>query len=142
MGASATVVGSIANARFQAKREATSWQRERKQTAYYSATRALLRVRNRRRRMAESLWSQVPKDELPTFLDDLVDAQHGLSMLLVACGEDQRPKVRDAVEEFDKLVDAMLAKPPPAGERLVEVSTGVDEVWNIILAAEREDLGG
>jgi hypothetical protein len=142
LGASATVLGSVVNARFQAKRDTSSWQRERKQTAYYSATRALLRIRNRRRRMAESFWSQVPRGELPTFLDDLVDAQHGLSMLLVACGEAQRLKVRDAVEQFDRLVDAMLANPPPAGQRLVEISTGVDDVWNIVLAAERADLGG
>jgi hypothetical protein len=74
------------------------------------ATRALLRARNRRRRMAEAGYSEVAKEELPTFLDDLVDAQHGLWMLLVACGESQRKKLRSAAEKFDKLVDKMLSK--------------------------------
>lgn len=61
-------------------------------------------------------------------------------MLLVARGELQREELGKAIEEFDRLVDAMLAKAPPAEERLVDVSTEVDEVWNTVLAAQRGDI--
>jgi hypothetical protein len=139
LGASATLGVSVLNGRTQFRREATSWRRERRQAAYDSATLALLRVRNRRRRMAATQWATIPPEDLPTYLNDLVDAQHGLWMLLVACGEDQRETLRRAVEEFDELVDEMLAKSPP--NDLVGVWSRVDEVWNTVLGAQGKDVG-
>ena len=88
--------------------------------------------------MASGSYSEIPRAELETFLDDLVNAQHGLWMLLVACGERQRTTLRSAVHDFDKLADTMLTKPPPAPEG---VAAGVDGVWNAVLAAQNEDLG-
>lgn len=140
LGAGATLIVSVVNARFQARREATAWERERKQAAYYGATRALLRVRNRRRRLANSPWSDIPKEELLAHLDDVVDAQHGLSMLLVVCGEQQRAALRGAVESYDRLVDDMLDR-EKARARRQEISTGVDNVWSNVLDAERADIG-
>ena len=139
LGATGAVVGQAVAARFQANREATSWRRDQKQGAYDTATLALLRVRNRRRRMVASQWATIPPEELPTYVDNLVDAQHRLWMLLVACGEDQRETLRTAVKKFDELVDEMLAKPPPAD--LVGTFRRVDEVWDIVLTAQGQDVG-
>ena len=142
LGASATLVVSILNARFQAKRDATAWERDSRRDAYYSATRPLLRVRNRRRRMAEAdpRYAEIPKEELSKFLDDLDEAQHGLSMLAVVCGEGQRERLDAAIKRFDKLADEMRKKPPPALDRLRSLAAEIDEVWNVVLAAESHDV--
>jgi hypothetical protein len=139
LGASATLVVSILNSHFQAKREVTSWRREQKQAAYDSTTLALLRVRNRRRRMAASGWTTIDPGELPQYVNDVVDAQHGLWMLLAACGSDQREALHGVAEKFDDLVDDMLGKPPP--KDLEGTLRRVDEVWDIVREAHRQDVG-
>jgi hypothetical protein len=140
LGASATLVGSFVTARSAAGREAVSWERERKQAAYSNAIRALLRVRNRRSRMAA--WGEplIAKEELGTFFDDLVDAQHWLSMLLSACGERQRTTLGDASASLNSLVDEMLTA-PPAGPRLHVVSEQLHEIWTTVVTAARDDIG-
>jgi len=139
LGGTATLVVSILNARFQAKRDATSWERENKRNAYLSATRPLLRVRGRRKRMAARLVAELPPDELTTHLDDLDEAQHGLSLLAVFCGEDQRSAVDEAIERFDELADQIREKPPV--KDLEPLSAGVHAVWVAVVAAERHDIG-
>jgi hypothetical protein len=138
LGGGATLLVSILNARFQTKRDATLWERENKRDAYYSATRPLLRVRSRRKRMVKR-YADLPPDELAKHLDDLDEAQHGLSMLAVFCGEDQRTAVDQAIEQFDDLADEIRDKPPVG--KLASVSKRVHQVWKDVIAAERKDIG-
>ncbi len=82
----------------------------------------------------------IAKEELSTFFDDLVDAQHWMSMLLVACGSRQRAALSESNSKIDHLVREMLTR-PPAGERLRAVSEQIDESWNTVVTAARDDIG-
>jgi hypothetical protein len=140
LGGSVTLVVSILNAKFQAKRDTTSWERENKRNAYLSATGPLLRVRSRRKRMAARCVDELPAgDELTKHLNDVDEAQHGLSLLAVYCGEDQRTAVEKAIKQFDDLADEIREK--PGVERLNSLSDGIHEVWVAVVAAERNDIG-
>jgi len=138
-GAGATLGVSILNARFQGKREARSWERENKRDAYYNATRPLLRVRNLRKRMAARGDNQLADPLLTKHLDDVDEAQHGLSTLAVVCGQEQRTALEKAIEDFDKLADEIRDK--ARLERLEPLSREVDAVWRAVVAAERNDVG-
>jgi hypothetical protein len=68
-----TLLGQSLNAHHNA--------RARKQDSYQRASRALLRVRNTRKRMLIRHERQLDRDkELQPYLQDLVEAQHALSM--------------------------------------------------------------
>jgi hypothetical protein len=140
LGAGATLVVSIVTARSQAGREAVSWQRQRKQAAYDSTIRALIRVRNRRARMAEAREGLIAKEELPTALSDLVDAQVGFSMLRIDCGARQREMLDKASEKLDGLVGKLLNKPRPDID-LDRIAKDVGEIYKTVVDAARDDIG-
>ena len=135
LGASATVIGTIVTARLQAGREA----RERKQEAYSSAIDALIRIRMRRRGLAESGYAEIKASELPAFIDDLVAAQRWLSMLVVACGASQRKQLNEAKSMFEELAIEMATR-KPTGDRLRIVADQVDEVWMAVNIAVASDI--
>lgn len=138
LGASATFGVSFVTTRSQARHEAASWRRDRKQTAYSSAIRALLRVHNRRSTMSAKGEPLVAKEDLGTFLDDLVDAQHWIAMLLIACEDPQRRSLEDARGSLDGLVDEMLYA-PPTGARLRSVPDQLNEILSTVVTTARND---
>jgi hypothetical protein len=89
--------------------------------------------------MAARKDNQLDGAELTKHLDDLDEAQHGLSTLAVVCGEEQRTALEKAIEYFDKLADEIRDKAKL--ERLEPLSGEVDAVWRAVIAAERHDIG-
>jgi hypothetical protein len=137
LGIGATLLGSTLNARHNAALR----ERERKQDAYYGASRALLRVRNRRKRMLIRGYRQLDKDkELQPFLDDLVEAQHGLSVVLLVCGAKQETTLKTAIDEFDKLVDELILPPDDQEITLEEAFEKVEEARTTLRTAQVDDL--
>jgi hypothetical protein len=98
---------------------------ERSQNAYDRARQALLRVHNRRKRMR---YRELEAMELQVFLNDLFDAQHALSMVLVACREEQKDTLRKAIHEFDKLVDDLIRRP---SEQETKPEKALEELGNV-----------
>ena len=90
--------------------------------------------------MASSGEPLIAKEELASFFDDLVDAQHSLSMLLIACGKPQRAMLGEASTKLDRLVREMLTA-PPVGGRLRAVSEQIDEMWDSVTTSARDDIG-
>jgi hypothetical protein len=142
VGGAASYLGARTGAniaRIKARQDAMQWQLDRKQNAYFSASRALLRVSNRRKRMD---YPELQKEELPQYLDDLVEAQHGLSMVLTVCGEKQKDQLNEAIDVFDKLVDKLLLPPGHQGISLDEAVEEVQNVRDTVRAAQEADLTG
>ena len=137
VGAAATLLGSVYNAH----RNASLSQRERKEDAYERARHALLRVRNRRKRMLIRRYRELDKEiELQLFLQELVDAQHGLSMVLDVCGEEQKETLAKAGLDFDALVDDLIRPPAEQKTSLDKALAEVENVQETIRKAQQKDL--
>jgi hypothetical protein len=147
VGGAASFFGTRAGARIQAEQariranqDATQWQLDRKQNAYHSTSRALLRVLNRRKRMA---YPQLASEELPHYLEDLVEAQHGLSMVLTVCGDKHKDSLQVAIGDFDELVNQLLPPPPDRGPPRISLEEAVERIEHVrdaVLQAQKEDL--
>jgi hypothetical protein len=87
--------------------------------------------------------------ELQLFLQELVDAQHGLSMVRDVCGTEQKEHVETAVHEFDAVVDRLIRPPrkrPPnepneqKQHRLATAVADVEALLKCIEKAQNDDL--
>jgi hypothetical protein len=74
--------------------------------------------------MADLSEQLVAKEELVTYFDDLVDAQHWLSMLLIACGSRQRATLDKVRTSCERLARKMITE-PPAGTESVPVAAAM-----------------
>lgn len=148
VGAGATLVGAAYNAHKneesserERSQNAELWERGRKEDAYDRARHALLRLRNRRKRMRIRGYKALDKEiELQLFLQELVDAQHGLSTLLVACGEEQKETLAEAGLKFDALVDDLIRPPTKQKTCLDKAHAEVEKLLEIIGTAQDDDL--
>jgi hypothetical protein len=146
VGAGASFLGAVYNGH----RNAVLRRRSRKEDAYDRALYALRRVRNRRERMRIRGYEELDKEiELQLFLQELVDAQHGLSMVRDVCGAEQKEHVETAAHEFDAVVDRLIRPPPkrPPNEpkeqkvrRLATAVTDVEAVMKCIERTQNDDL--
>jgi hypothetical protein len=138
IGASATLVGSVLNARNQVVRENASWLRERKESAYSNAVRSILRARNRRSALHVEEGKVVTiLSDIGTFFDDLVDAQHWLSMLTTACSAEQRPALLRAGARLDAIIDELVSGPSD----LLAPLGGLSDIYEQVLTSARQDMG-
>jgi|SRR3954471_10097980 len=114
LGVCGTLAGTVITARYQVGREVETWKRQRKDEYYGNAIRSLLRARNRRSGVTAEGASFISKEDTGKFFDDLVDAQHAMSMLLTACGAPRRELLTDASASLDRIVDTVVGTGPSA----------------------------
>ena len=143
IGAGATVLGSLLSARQQSAQQHAASVRQRKEAAYSNAIRSVLRARNRRSAMSAEGMSFIANEDVGTFFDDLVDAQHWLAVLTTACGTRQRTRIEHASSTFNEAVDRLIQHGPQTIDKR-EVRFGpqaFSTVFDDLVAAAREDLG-
>jgi len=147
IGASATVIGNLVNTRSQASHERTSWNRERKEAAYNNAIRYVLRARNRSSGLTEEGMSHMTEESIAAFFDDLVDAQHWVSMLTTACADDQRNALVAVRERLNRIVDESTGAPAEMPSRGSAIESGdapserFTKIYEQLLTSARADLG-
>ena len=137
VGGGATLVGSVLTSRHQIAEERRVWLRDRKETAYSKTIRSLLRARNRRSGFHAEGAPYIAQEDLGTFFDDLIEAQHGLSMLTTACGREQRAVLLEASKSLDAMVARVVEGTPGSGAaNLFDLSS----IYDTVLRAAREDV--
>jgi hypothetical protein len=143
IGAGATVLGSLLTARQQAAQRHTEDVRQRKEAAYSNAIRSLLRARNRRTAMSAEGMTFIAEEDIGTFFDDVVDAQHWLAVLATACGAKQRPAIDQAGARLNETVDRIVKSGSRALDKreLLSGPVALTDVYDDVVAAARDDLG-
>jgi gas vesicle protein len=88
IGALAGVAGAFLSQRMQARATQERALQSKREEAYSSTLRYLLRVQNRRSGIAaESGHTYIVKESIKDFFDDMVEAQFWASTLTVYCAE-------------------------------------------------------
>jgi len=140
IGALATVAGSALTAHQQGAQQRAVASRQRKEAAYDNAIRSLLRARNRRSVLTAEGLAVIAKDDIGTLFDDLVDAQHWLSVLVTACGSKQRQPIEAASSRLNDAVNQLTTAGAPArkgGAPLVDLA----DIYEDVIKAARQDIG-
>ena len=137
IGAGATLLGSVLTARQQASQQRSVAVRERKQAAYENAIRFLLRAANRRSGLTAAGVPYIAEDQIATFFDDLVEAQHWLSVLVTACDARQRPAIEAASTKLNGEVEGFALH----ARGVAAAPFDLKELYRDVINAAREDLG-
>jgi hypothetical protein len=147
IGALAGVGGAVISQRMQARATQQRTLESKKEEAYSSTLRYLLRVQNRRSGLSgESGMPYIAKEGIKDFFDDMVDAQFWVSTLTIYCAEDQRETVEKVSRALNETVALFVS-----GESRQHIDKknpgslpyGQDfrSWYETILACAREDIG-
>ena len=94
IGALAGVAGAFISQRMQARTTQERALQSKKEEAYASTLRYLLRVQNRRSGIHAEGGPYLSQEGVKELFDDLVEAQFWASTLTIYCAEDQRGPIK------------------------------------------------
>ena len=121
VGGGATLLGSLLTARQHARLQRDRAARERREQAYASTIRHLLRAMNRRSSFHVEGGQITPileKGSVPELFDDLVEAQYWLAVTTTVCSDQERASIEHAREQMDGFVtDFASGQLPPLDKR-------------------------
>jgi gas vesicle protein len=140
IGALAGVAGALISQPMQARATQERAFQSKKEEAYSSTLRYLLRVQNRRSGAApEQGFTYITKEWIKELFDDMVEAQSWASSLTIYCSESQRETVKRVSHDLNEVVAhyASGALPQEANEGMSEFRN----FYETILACAREDIG-
>jgi hypothetical protein len=105
IGALAGVTGAFISQRMQARATRERALLSKKEEAYSSTLRYLLRAQNRRSAIsAESGQPYIGEEAVIEVFDDLVEAQFWASSLTIYCSEEQRETVKKVSRDLNEAV--------------------------------------
>jgi hypothetical protein len=159
IGALAGIAGAFISQRMQARATQERTLQSKREEAYSSTLRYLLRVQNRRSGISAG-HIYIAQESFKEFVDDMVEAQFWASTLTIYCSEEQRETVkkvsRDLNETVADFVSGELAhrsiegitarmKARHSGKEPEEPQAGLFSMFSnwyeTILACAREDVG-
>jgi hypothetical protein len=160
IGALAGVAGAFINQLMQARAPRARALQSKKEEAYSSTLRNLLRVRNRRSGVsAEFGEAVVRKEPTQALFDDMVEALFWASTLTIYCSDNLKGTVQNVSRDLNETIEDFVsgafspreneaqmrfdalggAAPYPRCETLAEK---LSRCYETILASAREDIGG
>lgn len=143
VGGGATMLGSLLATRQQDRLQRARAARERREQAYGSAIRHLLRAMNRRSAFQFEGGRLVPllaKESVAELFDDLVEAQYWLAVTTTACSDHARLGIENARELMDAFVSDFVSGQVPPDKKRRNPLAAVDDVYKAVLAGARYDL--
>ena len=112
IGAIAGVAGAFISQQMQARAAQERALHSKKEEAYSSTLRYLLRAQNRRSEISVeggTFGTVLTKEGVKELFDDMVEAQFWVSALTIYCSEDQRQRVNDVSRDIYRTVEEFVS---------------------------------
>jgi hypothetical protein len=156
IGALAGVAGAFISQRMQARATQERALQSKKEEAYSSTLRYMLRVQNRRGGVSAETGPYITKEGVKELFDDIVEAQYWASTLTIYCSKAQRETVKEVSHNLNETVEDFVSGKPMIRAFQQKAGTAMSEFvdpefggplpefsrwYEAILACAREDIG-
>lgn len=144
IGAVAGILGTIITHYLQSSQDNKKWLRDKREEAYLSAIRFLLRVVNKRSVITATGLTVLAQEDVKEWFDDISEAQSWLTSLTIYCSESEKNTIVKLSSEINDSVSALVGA---QGDKIRKTDVSgnildtISKAYIQLLISARRDIG-